>query len=1143
MKLSIFLLGTPRVERDGQLLPITRRKTLGILCYLARNRRAYSREVLATLLWPNQDTASSLANLRRLLSRLRVEIGPECFRSDRRQVQLNPLLLEGDDQGNRLWVDLFEFESLIEKAGGLPCTGKAPSDADRLAMLEAAAALCAGEFMAGFNLPDNAEFDDWRFLEMQGIHHRQTQLFETLAVLHAAQGNHEAAIGHARRWLALDMPNEAIHRLLMQLYADSGDLASASRQYGECMRVLEQEYEVRPAEETQALHNQIKKRRPAGGARLAEYTSAAGGDPSDKFGNDRAAADQELPVAEVSPAPFNDPSNIPLVGREQNLQSLIDAWAQAGVRGALLARINGEPGIGKSRLAEAFAAWARDQGVITVAARAFASEGGMSFGPIRDWLNDVQFSNVLLELDDVWVQELSRLLPRLLQGRDLAPLPPLTGGSQRQRFFEALSVAIMAHRKPLLLVLDDLQWCDDDTLSWLHFQLRTAAARDRSDGAFLLVATMRTGEPLTGRTLNTLLAELQRDAALQDIALEPLSEDDSARLALSVADGSLAPGTLSELFRRSAGNPLFVIESIRSGFGTDATRDAGTDDFPDLLPAIGQGNRVIPEKIQTLIAARIQQLTAEQQEIVGLAAVAGRSSGFELFANITRHDEDMLAHCLDELVARNILVERAARYDFSHDLLRDIAYQQIGAARRRIWHRRIAEAIQRQHAADLDAVNAAIAAHLSQAGEYREAIDFYQRAALAAENLGAYREATAHLYRALALLDQFDRDPWRVETEFELQLRLSVLLRLTHGWASSEIWQALSRARALSQTLKRTDHLRNILFGLSTFYFVRADVPNTLDTAEQLRRLGQSADSQTILLAADFMSGLALFLKGELDASRRRLEQALARRPITGEDGIEPFATNCEVHALVVLAHVMWLLGHPGRAREYASESRRIAADDDKPSSAIIAAGYSAVLHQLERDADAMRAQCEATVQASTRHQFSYYEYWCALLDQWAAGVCDKNAVDLGDMLRGVEHFKATDSRARLPYWLSLVAEIQLLRNELDGAQQQLEEAFASSEAHQDHWWDAELHRLNAELLLRQGADSQAVRASYLRAIEVAQQQHARALELRATLDLARSQPDDRDARAQLTILCDSLAAGGENRDVTAARAFLSGGG
>ena len=81
---------------------------------------------------------------------------------------------------------------------------------------------------------------------------------------------------------------------------------------------------MRPAEETQALHKQIKKRRPAGGARLAEYTSAAGGDPSDKFGNDRAAADQELPVAEVSPAPFNDPSNIPLVGREQNLQSLID---------------------------------------------------------------------------------------------------------------------------------------------------------------------------------------------------------------------------------------------------------------------------------------------------------------------------------------------------------------------------------------------------------------------------------------------------------------------------------------------------------------------------------------------------------------------------------------------------------------------------------------------------------------------------------------------------------------------------------------------------------------------------------------------------------------------------------------------------
>ena len=153
MKLSIFLLGMPRVERDGELLPITRRKSLGILCFLARNRRAYSREVLATLLWPNQDTSSSLANLRRLLSRLRAEIGPEWLCIDRHQVQLNPRLCDGSDQGGRLWVDLSEFEALIDKAGGLPCASVAPSDADRIALLEAAATLCAGGSWPGSICP------------------------------------------------------------------------------------------------------------------------------------------------------------------------------------------------------------------------------------------------------------------------------------------------------------------------------------------------------------------------------------------------------------------------------------------------------------------------------------------------------------------------------------------------------------------------------------------------------------------------------------------------------------------------------------------------------------------------------------------------------------------------------------------------------------------------------------------------------------------------------------------------------------------------------------------------------------------------------------------------------------------------------
>jgi DNA-binding SARP family transcriptional activator/pimeloyl-ACP methyl ester carboxylesterase len=246
--IRLSLLGTPRLERNAAPLTVPRRKTLALLAYLAMTGAPHSREALATLLWPEYDPSSGLANLRRELSRLKGALGEQNLTADRLQVELNPQA--------ELWLDVRAFQGHLKSGLDQAHT----QDSECLEALQKAVGLYQGDFMAGFSLPDAPEFDEWQFFQAEELRRSLSNALKGMIEAYISRGEYAQAIPYARRWLSLDALHEPAHRRLMQLYAWSGQQSAALRQYQECQRILLEELNIQPEAETQALYEAIKTR-------------------------------------------------------------------------------------------------------------------------------------------------------------------------------------------------------------------------------------------------------------------------------------------------------------------------------------------------------------------------------------------------------------------------------------------------------------------------------------------------------------------------------------------------------------------------------------------------------------------------------------------------------------------------------------------------------------------------------------------------------------------------------------------------------------------------------------------------------------------------------------------------------------------
>jgi len=495
----------------------------------------------------------------------------------------------------------------------------------------------------------------------------------------------------------------------MAILARSGDRAGAIRLYRATVATLERELGVQPLAETTELYEAIRDDR---------FTTPGRG-PAPELAQPPAHGPEETPAA----------TRLPMVGRDAALARLEDAHAAVSVDGRI-ATIRGEAGIGKSRLAEAIAATVAARGGHTLAARAFPGEGAIAYGPIaellRAGLSMDDASRRLAGLPPTVLMEVARLVPVPAELAVRDATPAAASPAARARLLDAIAAtigALVAGPSPGLVAVEDLQWADDASREALRYLARRLAGRP-----LLLVLTWRAEElDGPGATFADAVEALPGTVA---ITLDRLAAPDVSRL-VAAADGT--GWDAGNLAAESEGLPLYVVEALAAGPG-----------------AAGEA----PRGVRALLRERLASVSETAGQVLATAAVIGRTFDLGTVRVASGRSEDEAIDALEELVRRAIVreVDRGGEpvFDFSHARLRDAAYEDIGLARRRLLHRRVAEVLRsggRQDAARL----AQIAGHELAAGRDAEAADAYRDAGRLARAVFANREALEHLSAALAL--------------------------------------------------------------------------------------------------------------------------------------------------------------------------------------------------------------------------------------------------------------------------------------------------------------------------------------------------------------------------------------------------------
>ena len=677
----------------------------------------------------------------------------------------------------------------------------------------------------------------------------------------------------------------------------------------------------------------------------------------------------------------------PLIGRQSELSLLEQRWERACEHEGQVVLLQGEPGIGKSRLLQALRD--RVRGAVATVQRYQCSpyHSGTAFYPVIDFLERAA-GFAPQDNEDTRLDKLEALLASTRGGKEsrdallatLLSLPPeryaplnMPPQKRRAETIEALAAALAeaTEQRPLMVIFEDLHWTDPSTLEFLD------AAIDRIQSLPVLMLLSFRPEftaPWTAHGHVTMYS------------LNRLGRREVGDLAQGVTGGRvLPPDVLDQIVAKTDGVPLFVEELTKTVLeaGILAENDGGyahSGPLPDLA---------IPSTLQDSLLSRLDRL-AEAKEIAQIGACIGREFSYELIAAVSDNGERELGQSLERLLEHSLVFSRGrppeATYVFKHALVQDAARASLLRSRRQPIHARIARTLEAQSPEIRSARPELLAHHYTEAGDRERAITYWQRAGERATQSFANIEAIGHLQQGLRLVEHLPEGRDRSRHELEIQSLLAPLFSIINGWNAAEPEQAYSRARDLAEQLGDNEKLFVSLRGLFYLSYTRLDFSKALDLGRKLGALAEELQVPVFHVYAQHSLAITLFMQGDPVVARDHLEQGIALYDRDAHaDSAYQYGHDAGVVCLAYSALAWWITGYPETARQRADEAIELARALAHPYTLAIGSALVAMVHQHRGDAQATREHASTAVAIATEANLSLPLLIGSMMTGWAS--------------------------------------------------------------------------------------------------------------------------------------------------------------
>jgi DNA-binding SARP family transcriptional activator/pimeloyl-ACP methyl ester carboxylesterase/predicted ATPase len=886
--------------------------------------------------------------------------------------------------------------------------------------------------------------------------------------------------------------------------------------------------------------------------------------------NGHITIQKEWPVG--MPTPARQPASLlpltQIVGRDDEIRALHARLDQATAGRRQILFIAGEAGLGKTALMEHFLAEAARSAARWIGQGQCMEHRGVgeAYMPVLDALgrlcrgrDGATFVALLDRLAPTWLVQMPWLTseskqPFQKRQTEVEILQQRTAGATRERMLREMAefIETVTAEKPLILLLEDLHWADPSTLdliAWL--------ARRSEPARLLLIGTYRLADvKQQDHSLQDVIQDLRIHQQCDELKLSFLTETAVSAYLVTRFPGLNLPNGLAQLlYERTGGNPLFMHNVVDAWLSQNALVE--TYGALHLQVPLGKLAVGVPENLRALIEQQFRQLEQAGRDILKAASVVGMEFSAAVVAAVVDRPEEVVETYLTTLARRGYFLRSqgigewpdgtlTAVFAFTHHLYQAVLYDRVTAVQQVRLHRQIGKRLETAYGDQAGERTAELADHFVRGRDNRRAVKYLQLAAEQALQRSAHQEAIGHLTLALELLVTLPNTPERADCELTLHAALAPALLAVKGWGSAEVEQAYLCARDLARQLGATRQLSSILYGLAVVYEFRGDYQRSQRLMEQRLELPHQPEDTGPPLQSYALLACSRFHQGDFAQAVEHAQQGLTLYNPEQHVTLDAYygdelGISCHYWA----AHALWFLGYPDQAVAKVQNALTLAEELGYKFGLLHAQEQAIYVYQFRREVAEVLKWATASVALAVEQGFAYRQATATILGGWALAMSGEPEEGLAQLQMGLAAYEAIGAKIDTPYYLALLAELYGRSGQVNLALEKLDEALSLVRDSNVFFYEAEIHRLYGELLWQTGDEAKRteVEAKFEQALELARQQQACSLELRAVMSLSRlwqEQGKTEEARQALAAIYNWFSEGQETPDLQEARTLLT---